>query len=159
MRKESGAPGYADPSGTDFAPESSAVCFRFHCRSIDLQYLEETVPLLGFSNAKLDDWLEEEFGKTREGGRDRRRPGFPDPDFTPPSPPFHVSHSVLYTKYTSKACSSVVGGREKRARAFSRVSCAARLRAVAKHTRQEREASLRRPENPPRSVSVFIVDL
>ena len=43
------APGYADPSGTDFAPESSAVCFRFHCRSIDLQYLEETFPLLGFS--------------------------------------------------------------------------------------------------------------
>eukprot|EP01046_Picozoa_sp_COSAG06_P039970 COSAG06_NODE_4787_length_3954_cov_12.519585_2_plen_111_part_00 len=32
--------GYADPSGTDFAPEPSAVCFRFHCRSIDLQYLE-----------------------------------------------------------------------------------------------------------------------
>ena len=58
---------------------------------------------------------------------------FPDPDFTPPSPPFHVPHTVLYTKYPSKSCSSVVGGREKRARAFSRVSCA----CAAKHTRKE----------------------
>eukprot|EP01046_Picozoa_sp_COSAG06_P007594 COSAG06_NODE_372_length_16686_cov_16.467354_8_plen_80_part_00 len=65
---------------------------------------------------------------------------FPDPNFTPPSPPFHVPHPVLYTKYASKTCSSVVGGREKRARAFSRVSCAARLRAIAKHTRKESEA-------------------
>ena len=61
---------------------------------------------------------------------------FPDPDFTPPSPPFHVPHTVLYTKYPSKSCSSVVGGREKRARAFSRVSCA----CTAKHTRKESEA-------------------
>ena len=61
---------------------------------------------------------------------------FPDPDFAPPSPPFHVPHTVLYTKYPSKSCSSVVGGREKRARAFSRVSCA----CTAKHTRKESEA-------------------
>ena len=66
------APGYADPSGTDFAPESSAVCFRFHCRSIDLQYLEETFPLLGFS---VRSWMvgwKRSLAKQREGGRDRR---------------------------------------------------------------------------------------
>jgi hypothetical protein len=65
---------------------------------------------------------------------------FPDPGSTPPSPPFHVPRTVLYTEHTSKTCSSVVGGWEKRARAFSRVSCVARLRAVAKHTRKESEA-------------------
>ena len=56
------------PEGPDLAPESSAVCFRSHCRSIDLQYHEETFPLLGFS-VQLSVDGRKEFGKNP-----RRRP-------------------------------------------------------------------------------------
>ena len=38
-------------------------------------------------SAKLDGWLEEEFGKTKRRRSRQAVTRFPDPDFTPPSPP------------------------------------------------------------------------
>ena len=83
------------PEGPDLAPESSTVCFRSHCRSIDLQYHEETFPLLGFS-VQLSVDRRGSLAKTREGGRGSQYSGSPDTGCTPPTPPFHVTHTFVH---------------------------------------------------------------